>query len=95
LTLRIKFAHSFDAEDVIVNGVVLLTFGDDSGRCQLRDAQLVPHALEQVDDEDVFQVRMTLATDCAGLPTSAPVRGFVSVAGGRAIAVIVLHTEAD
>jgi hypothetical protein len=75
------FFQDPDPEDVIANGAVLLAFTDDNGRRQLHSVKLVPRALEQKDEEDMFQVRMALASDGAddvGSPASATVSAFVS-----------------
>jgi hypothetical protein len=83
------FFQDPDPEDVIANGAVLLAFSDDSGRRQLHAVKLGPRALEQEEDEDVFQVRMTLAPDGAGSPASAGVRGFVSVVVITTLVVLI------
>jgi hypothetical protein len=72
--------------DVIATGTVLLAFSDEGGRRQLRSVKLVPRALHEKKEEDVFQVRMVLTASDAS--SGAALRGFVSVAICAVVALV-------
>jgi hypothetical protein len=74
------FFEEASPDDVIADGLVLLSFTDDSGTRHLHSAKIVPRALQ--GEEDSFKVQMALASS-EDSSSAAAVRGFAS-----AVAVI-------
>lgn len=77
------FFEEANPDDVIADGLVLLSFTDDSGRRLLRSAKIAPRASRALENsEENFEVRVALAApeDSSSAPA---IRGFAS-----AIAVI-------
>jgi hypothetical protein len=89
------FFEEANPDDVVANGLVLLSFTDDSGRRLLRSAKIVPwvpRALEEPPTNsggnEEFKVRLALAASEDSSSATA-IRGFASVVAVIGVLVVI------
>lgn len=83
------FFEEANPDDVVANGLVLLSFTDDSGRRLLRSAKIVPWVPRDLEDSnEEFKVQLALAASEDSSSATA-IRGFASVVAVIGVLVVI------